>query len=110
MKRLACYDKADSAPAPSGKTAAVNLFDAPPTRYWRNLALGLVYAFALWSTVLRTDRDCFRFAQIFVAILTGYGIWQLIQYASGGGEIAFYGRTTVGDHATLEFMVAAVGV
>ncbi len=77
---------------------------------WRNLALGLVYAFALWSTVLRTDRDCFRFAQIFVGILTGYGIWQLIQYASGGGEIAFYGRTTVGDHATLEFMVAAVGV
>ena len=60
--------------------------------------------------MLRTDRDCFRFAQIFVAILTGYGIWQLIQYASGGGEIAFYGRTTVGDHATLEFMVAAVGV
>ena len=77
---------------------------------WRNLALGLVYAFALWSTVLRTDRDCFRFAQIFVAILTGYGAWQLVQYASGGGEIAFYGRTTVGDHATLEFMVAAVGV
>ena len=77
---------------------------------WRNLAIGLVYAFALWSTVLRTDRDCFRFAQIFVAIMTGYGAWQLVQYASGGGEIAFYGRTTVGDHATLEFMVAAVGV
>ena len=77
---------------------------------WRDLAIGLLYAFALWSTVLRTDRDCFRFAQIFVGILVVYGIWQLIQYASGGGEIAFYGRTTVGDHATLEFMVAAVGV
>ena len=77
---------------------------------WRDLAIGVLYAFALWSTVLRTDRDCFRFAQIFVGILVVYGAWQLVQYASGGGEIAFYGRTTVGDHATLEFMVAAVGV
>jgi hypothetical protein len=31
MKRLACYDKADSAPAPSGKPATVNLFDAAPS-------------------------------------------------------------------------------
>lgn len=77
---------------------------------WRDLALGVLYAFALWSTVLRTDRDCYRFAQIFVVILTAYGVWQLAEYAGGGGEIAFYGRTTVGDHATLEFMVAAVGV
>ena len=30
-QRLACYDKADSAPAPSGKTKAVNLFDAAPS-------------------------------------------------------------------------------
>ena len=28
MQRLACYDKADSAPAPSRKSATVNLFDA----------------------------------------------------------------------------------
>ena len=94
----------------SGIAAGVYHETQSPFGDWRNLALGLVYAFALWSTVLRTDRDCFRFAQIFVAILTGYGAWQLVQYASGGGEIAFYGRTTVGDHATLEFMVAAVGV
>jgi O-antigen ligase len=77
---------------------------------WRNLATGLLFAFGLWSTVVRTDRDCFRFAQIFVAIMAAYGADQLLQYASGGGEIAFYGRTTVGDHATLEFMVAAVGI
>jgi hypothetical protein len=31
MQRLACYDKADSAPAPSRKSATVNLFDAAPT-------------------------------------------------------------------------------
>jgi hypothetical protein len=31
MKRLACYDKADGAPAPSGKSATVNLFDAAPS-------------------------------------------------------------------------------
>jgi hypothetical protein len=31
VKRLACYDKADSAPAPSRKSAAVNLFDAAPS-------------------------------------------------------------------------------
>ena len=31
MKRLACYDKADSAPAPSRKPATVNLFDAAPS-------------------------------------------------------------------------------
>jgi hypothetical protein len=30
-QRLACYDKADSAPAPSRKNAAVNLFDAAPS-------------------------------------------------------------------------------
>jgi O-antigen ligase len=39
-----------------------------------------------------------------------YGVDQLLNYARGGGEIAFYGRTTSGDHATLEFMVAAVGI
>jgi hypothetical protein len=77
---------------------------------WRYLAIGLLFAFALWSTILRTEHDCFRFAQIFVAIMAGYGLDQLVSYASGGGEIAFYGRTTTGDHATLEFMVAAVGV
>ena len=47
----------------------------------------------------QTDRDCLRFAQIFVAIMAVYGVDQLLQYASGGGEIAFYGRTTTGDHA-----------
>jgi len=31
MKRLACYDKADGAPAPSRKSATVNLFDAAPS-------------------------------------------------------------------------------
>ena len=41
---------------------------------------------------------------------SAYGVDQLMQYATGGGEIAFYGRTTTGDHATLEFMVAAVGI
>jgi hypothetical protein len=29
-QRLACYDKADGAPAPSGRTKGVNLFDAAP--------------------------------------------------------------------------------
>ena len=60
--------------------------------------------------MLQTERDCFRFAQIFVAIMAVYGVDQLMNYAKGGGEIAFYGRTTSGDHATLEFMVAAVGI
>jgi hypothetical protein len=93
-----------------GVAAGIYHETASPVGDWRDLALGVLYAFALWSTVLRTDRDCYRFAQIFVVILTAYGLWQLVEYASGGGEIAFYGRTTVGDHATLEFMVAAVGV
>ena len=77
---------------------------------WRNLAVGYLFALGLWWTVLRTERDCFRFAQIFVGILVAYGGVQLAEYAAGGGEIAFYGRTPTGDHATLEFMVAAVGI
>lgn len=91
---------------------ATGIYHETPSPFgdWRYLATGVLFAFALWSTVLRSDRDCLRLAQIFVAILIGYGIDQLIQYASGGGEIAFYGRTTTGDHATLEFMVAAVGI
>lgn len=94
----------------AGVAAGVYHQTASPFGDWRNLAIGLLFAFALWSTVLRTDRDCLFFAQIFVGIMAGYGIDQLLRYASGGGEIAFYGRTTTGDHATLEFMVAAVGI
>lgn len=91
---------------------AVGLLNQTPSPFgdWRYLAIGLLFAFGLWSTIIRTERDCFRFAQIFVAIMVVYGIDQLMNYAKGGGEIAFYGRTTSGDHATLEFMVAAVGI
>jgi O-antigen ligase len=77
---------------------------------WRDLAVGAIFAFSLWSTVLRTDEGCFRFAALFVAIITAYGTLQLFEYLRGGGEIAFYGRTPTANHATLEFMAAAVGV
>jgi hypothetical protein len=91
---------------------ATGIYNETPSPFgdWRNLAVGALFAFALWSTIIRTDRDCLRLAQIYVVIMVGYGIDQLMQYAAGGGEIAFYGRTTTGDHATLEFMVAAVGI
>ena len=91
---------------------AVGVLNSTPSPFgdWRYLAIGLLFAFGLWSTILQTERDCFRFAQIFVAIMAVYGVDQLMNYAKGGGEIAFYGRTTSGDHATLEFMVAAVGI
>ena len=77
---------------------------------WRDLVMGALFAFALWSTVLRSEQGCLRFAQVFVAIVGAYGAVQLIQFMGGGGEIAFYGRTPTGDHATLEYMVAMVGV
>ena len=77
---------------------------------WRDLVMGVLFAFALWSTVLRSEEGCFRFAQLFVVIVGAYGAVQLIQFMGGGGEIAFYGRTPTGDHATLEYMVAMVGV
>lgn len=91
---------------------ATGVYNETPSPFgdWRHLAVGVLFAFALWSTIIKTDRDCLRLAQIYVAIMVVYGIDQLAQYASGGGEIAFYGRTTTGDHATLEFMVAAVGI
>ena len=93
-----------------GVTAGIYNQTPSPFGDWRDLAIGYLFAFALWSTVIKTDRDCLRLAQIFVAILVGYSAYQLLLYASGGGEIAFYGRTTTGDHASLEFMVAAVGI
>ena len=43
-----------------------------------------------------TDRDSLRYAQIYVAIMVVYGIDQLARYASGGGEVAFYGRDDYG--------------
>lgn len=91
---------------------AVGIYHHTPSPFgdWRDLAVGYLFAFALWSTILRTERDCLRFAQLFVFILAAYGGYELLQYASGGGEIAFYGRTPTGDHATLEYMVAAVGI
>jgi hypothetical protein len=77
---------------------------------WRDLAQGGLVAFGLWSTVLRSERGCVRLAQLFVAIVAGYGGLQLVEFLQGGGEIAFYGRTPTADHATLEYMVAAVAV
>ncbi len=77
---------------------------------WRNLAQGGLIAFGLWSTVLRSERGCLRLAQLFVAIVAGYGGLQLVEYLKGGGELAFYGRTPTADHATLEYMVAAVAI
>jgi O-antigen ligase len=91
---------------------AAGIYHSTPSPFgdWRYLAIGLLFAFGLWSTIVRTERDCLRLAQIFVAIVGLYAVYQLIEYAAGTGEIAFYGRTTTGDHATLEFMVAAVGI
>lgn len=77
---------------------------------WRNLAVGGLFAFALWSTVLRDASAVLRYAQLYVAIVVCYGFYELIQYTHGGGEIAFYGRTPLGDHSALEYMVAAVAV
>ena len=34
---------------------------------WRDLVMGVLFAFALWSTVLRSEEGCFRFAQLFVS-------------------------------------------
>jgi O-antigen ligase len=91
---------------------AVGIYHHTPSPFgdWRDLFVGYVFAFALWSTVLRTERDSLRFAQLFVFVLSVYGAYELAQYAHGGGEIAFYGRTPTGDHATLEYMVATVGI
>jgi hypothetical protein len=91
---------------------AVGVYHHTPSPFgdWRDLAVGYLFAFALWSTILRTERDALRFAQLFVFILATYGAYELLQYARGGGEIAFYGRTPTGDHATLEYMVATVGI
>jgi hypothetical protein len=76
----------------------------------RYYVAGAVFALGLWSTILTSEEGCFRFAQLF-ALLTGvYGFVQLAQYATGGGEIAYYGRTTLAAHATLEYMVAGVAV
>lgn len=77
---------------------------------WRDMFVGALFAIGLWSTVLTSEEGCFRFAQLFAGMVGAYGFVQLVQYATGGGEIAFYGRTPTGDHATLEYMVAAVGV
>ena len=83
---------------------------ASPAGDWRELFVGGLFAFGLWATVMTSDAASLRFAQLFVALVTGYGALQLAEYARGGGELAFYGRTPVGDHATLEFMVAAVAI
>src|SRR5919197_263217 len=88
-----------------GVTAGIYNQTPSPFGDWRDLAIGYLFAFALWSTVIKTDRDCLRLAQIFVAILVGYSAYQLLLYASGGGEIAFYALATTRDHASLEFMV-----
>ncbi len=61
----------------AGIAAGVYHETASPFGDWRDLAVGLLFAFALWSTVLQTDRDCLQFAQIFVAIMAAYGVDQL---------------------------------
>ena len=43
-------------------------------------SMGALFAFALWSTVLRSEEGCFRFAQLFVGIVGAYGAVQLIQF------------------------------
>jgi|tagenome__1003787_1003787.scaffolds.fasta_scaffold20975321_2 hypothetical protein len=81
-----------------------------PIGDWRSLVVGALFAFGLWSTVLTSQEGVFRFAALFVAVVSWYGLDQLFAYARGGGEIAFYGRTPDSNHATLEYMVAAVGI
>ncbi len=76
----------------------------------RYFVMGAVFALGLWSTILTSEEGCFRFAQIFALVMGVYGFVQLAQYAGGSGEIAFYGRTPLAAHATLEYMVAGVAV
>lgn len=94
----------------SGVVVGISNNTASPFGDWRDLLMGAVFAFCLWSTVLRSEEGCFRFAQVFVGVITWYAADQLFAYLHGGGEIAFYGRTPDSDHATLEFMVAATAL
>jgi len=77
---------------------------------WRNLLVGALFAFGLWSTVLREDVDSLRFTRLFVALVAGYSAFRLFEYVRGAGEVTFFGRTTVGDYAALEYVVAAVAL
>jgi hypothetical protein len=77
---------------------------------WRYFVTGALFAFALWSTVMRDEQAPLRFAQLLVGIAAGYAAFELAAYAAGGGETANYGRIPVGDHAKLEIAVAAVAV
>jgi len=97
-------------PIALGVIVGVSNHTRSPFGDWRDLFVGFLFAVGLWSTVLTSEEGCFRFAQIFAGMVGTYGFVQLLQYATGGGEIAYYGRTPTGDHATLEFMVAAVGI
>ncbi len=76
----------------------------------RYFLAGGLFAFGLWSTILTSEEGVFRFAQIFALVMGVYGFIQLADFARGGGEIAFYGRTPLAAHATLEYMVAGVAV
>jgi O-antigen ligase len=92
--------------------AAVGVYHGTesPIGDWRNLAVGSLFAFGLWSTVLSTSANVLRFAQLLAGLVSLYGLWLLLQYATGGGDIAFYGRTPVGDHSSIEYFVAVVAV
>jgi O-antigen ligase len=91
---------------------AVGLENDTPNHFtdWRNLLIGGLFAAGLWSTVMRSDRASLRFAQLFTAVVTGYAAVALARFAAGGGNVAFYGRTTLGNHAALEFTVAAIAL
>jgi O-antigen ligase len=93
-----------------GVTVGLYHGSSNPFGDWRNLFVGALFGLALWSAVIRDDGDSLRFAQLFVAIVGAYGAFQLFDYARGGGEVSFYGRTPLADHATLEYIVAAVAV
>ncbi len=76
----------------------------------RYFIMGSIFALGLWSSILSSEEGAFRWAQIFSGVTGVYGFVQLLEYSRGGGEIAFYGRTPLADHATLEYMVAGVAV
>ena len=97
-------------PVACGVAVGISNNTRSPFGDWRDLLVGFAFAVGLWSVILVNEESTFRFARLFVVLCAGYAATQLLEFAQGGGAIAFYGRTPEADHAVLEYMVAAVGI
>jgi O-antigen ligase len=82
-----------------------------PFGSWKDLLMGALFAFGLWSTIAQRESDVRRFAELFVIVTTGYSVYLLGRYLLGGGVVTqTLGRTPVFDAPTLDFLVGTVAL